>query len=364
MYCAVFTIRVKRHSPLAMPGQFRRWPCRIIGPQAGWPTIGVPCALKKPCRKSAGATRHFAHQNWRWPGSVKPLKFRTNKLSSQDAHPATSRFHHFSSGSSPPANNGQLKSVPPLLCFCRSVFAGGKRRRGPMCPAAARNGANVTLSDNGSTVTMANGIVSIVMHQVGRDDQPRSITPTTTAAARRRLNLLVAAATDGGKFYWENSGNRGLTFTYSLVADPATNGGNYAEIALSPPRSPTISWRCIIRCCAARPAFTSRAIWIHRSTDGAFGMGECRDNIYAGSIFNWMSVDAHAQPGDGSFRRLGHRRAGRAGGSLAVDERDLRRPIRGQIQIQRRPRRAARLGLEQRGHRRQEHRLVEHLRQL
>ena len=33
-------------------------------------------------------------------------------------------------------------------------------------------------------------------------------------------------------------------------------------------------------------------VYIHRSSDGVFGMGECRDNIYAGSIFNWMSVDA------------------------------------------------------------------------
>src|ERR1700744_347960 len=39
--------------------------------------------------------------------------------------------------------------------------------------------------------------------------------------------------------------------------------------------------------------FYVTAIWYHRIIDGAFGMGECRDNIYAGSIFNWMSVDAN-----------------------------------------------------------------------
>ena len=33
-------------------------------------------------------------------------------------------------------------------------------------------------------------------------------------------------------------------------------------------------------------------IWSHRSVDAAQSMGETRDNIYAGSIFNWMSVDA------------------------------------------------------------------------
>jgi rhamnogalacturonan endolyase len=33
-------------------------------------------------------------------------------------------------------------------------------------------------------------------------------------------------------------------------------------------------------------------IWSHRNTDSVLSMGETRDNIYAGSIFNWMSVDA------------------------------------------------------------------------
>ena len=40
------------------------------------------------------------------------------------------------------------------------------------------------------------------------------------------------------------------------------------------------------------PGFYVTAIWSHRSVDVAMSMGETRDNIYAGSIFNWMCVDA------------------------------------------------------------------------
>ena len=38
--------------------------------------------------------------------------------------------------------------------------------------------------------------------------------------------------------------------------------------------------------------FYVTAIWSHRSVDAAMSMGETRDNIYAGAIFNWMCVDS------------------------------------------------------------------------
>jgi rhamnogalacturonan endolyase len=40
------------------------------------------------------------------------------------------------------------------------------------------------------------------------------------------------------------------------------------------------------------PGFYVTAIWSHRAVDAAMAMGETRSNIYAGSIFNWMSVDS------------------------------------------------------------------------
>ena len=127
------------------------------------------------------------------------------------------------------------------------------------------------------------------------------------------------------------------------------NGGNYAEISLLSTSASSGTMEVHFSMLRGSTGFYVTPIWSHRSVDAAMSMGETRDNIYAGSIFNWMSVDATrnrlmAVSAGGSaigvFRR--------AGGSFAVDQRHLRRAIRGQIQIQRRLRRATGLGLEQR----------------
>ena len=153
-------------------------------------------------------------------------------------------------------------------------------------PGGGTNGAAVTLTDNGTTVTLANGIVSITCTkssaQIGIINYTFNNTGTT-----QTLNLVSGNA-NGGKLYWENCNNEGLTFTYSIVA----NTTNYAEIALV---STTVA-NCIMEVhyslLRGATGFYVTPIWSHASTNGYFSMGECRDNIYAGSIFNWMSVDA------------------------------------------------------------------------
>ena len=100
-------------------------------------------------------------------------------------HPATSRFHRFFSKRIRQPKPGQLKSVPCFLCFFWLFLLAGNAAWANV-PGGGTNGANVTLTDNGSTVTIANGIVSILINKSGAATSPRSITPTTTAAARRR----------------------------------------------------------------------------------------------------------------------------------------------------------------------------------
>ena len=99
----------------------------------------------------------------------------------------------------------------------------------------------------------------------------------------------------GGKFYWENSSDLGPSFTYAIVANPANNGSNYAEVVLTASGSANVSnivMEAHFSMLRGNSGFYVTPIWIHRSTDSVFSMGECRDNIYSGSIFNWMSVDA------------------------------------------------------------------------
>ena len=167
-----------------------------------------------------------------------------------------------------------------LLFVGGSVFAnipGGGTGTGP----------NVTLVDNGDgTVTMANGIVSIVItkadatiHQINYTYN-NSGTPTTTQ--------VLSGGNNGGEFYWEFGGFSAGSATYSVVA----NTGDYAEVDLLFTSANNGAIDIHFSMLRGSTGFYATPIWLHRSVDAALSMGETRDNIYAGSIFNWMCADA------------------------------------------------------------------------
>jgi len=153
-------------------------------------------------------------------------------------------------------------------------------------------GANVMLANSGSgTVTLGNGIVSIVCNTNSGQITTINYTFNNTGSTQT-LNLL-SGNSNGGKLYWENSNNQGLTFSnYTVVANPGGNGGNYAEISMLTTSEANSVLEVHFSLSRGNTGFYVTAIWYHRAIDGAFGLGECRDNIYAGSIFNWMIVDA------------------------------------------------------------------------
>ena len=188
-------------------------------------------------------------------------------------------------------------------------------------------GANVTLTDNGSTVTLANGIVSIVCTKSGATIN--QINYTYNNGGGTTTLQLLNGGTDGGQLYWENGGFSSGTFTYSIVANPADNGGNYAEIDLLSASATNGVLDVHFSLLRGSTGFYVTPIWMHRSVDAAMSMGETRDNIYAGSIFNWMCVDGQREPADGGVRRRRQRRVRRAQGGLAVDQRHLPGPVRG-----------------------------------
>lgn len=154
------------------------------------------------------------------------------------------------------------------------------------------SGPAVTLSDNGGTVTIANGIISILCTKSGATiDQINYIYNNGGVTVTNQL-LAGGHNGTGGQLYWELGGFGGGTFTYSLVADPAANGGNYAEIQLLSSSASSGTMEAHFSVLRGSTGFYVTAIWSHRSVDAAMSMGETRDNIYAGAIFNWMSVDA------------------------------------------------------------------------
>ncbi|HKI69790.1 MAG TPA: hypothetical protein VKA67_09385, partial [Verrucomicrobiae bacterium] len=156
-------------------------------------------------------------------------------------------------------------------------------------PGGGTNGPDVTVTDNGSTVTIANGIVSILCTKSGATIIQINYT-YNNGGGPQTINLL-SGGNNGGQLYWELGGFGGGTFTYNLVADPGNNGGNYAEISLLSSSASSGTMEVRFSMLRGSTGFYVTAIWSHRSVDDAMGMGETRDNIYAGSIFNWMSVD-------------------------------------------------------------------------
>jgi len=157
-------------------------------------------------------------------------------------------------------------------------------------------GANVTLTDNGTTVTIANGIVSIVCTKSGASIN--QINYTYNNGGGTKTMQLLNGGTDGGELYWETGGFDATASgyfsdtAYTVVANPANTGGNYAEISMQSASPSNGVMEVHFSLLRGSSGFYVTPIWYHRSQDVAMGMGETRDNIYAGSIFNWMSVDA------------------------------------------------------------------------
>ena len=176
----------------------------------------------------------------------------------------------------------------PCVLLCGLLLSACNLLANPNVPGGGNTGTGspVTLTDNGTTVTMANSIMSIVITKSSATISTINYTFNNTGSSQT-LNL-VSGNPNTGKLYWENSNNEGLSFTYSVVA----NNGDYAEVVLSSTTVANVLFEVHYSMRRGSTGFYVTPIFIHRSTDGAFGMGECRDNIYAGSIFNWMSVDA------------------------------------------------------------------------
>ena len=111
-------------------------------------------------------------------------------------------------------------------------------------------GPNVTLTDNGTTVTLANGIVSIVITKTSAEIH--TINYCYNNSGSMATNQLLSGGNNGGLLYWFQNGGTFIAgpFTQSVVA----NDTNYAEISLSY-ASPTNG---VMDICAVRLVFTRR----------------------------------------------------------------------------------------------------------
>ena len=173
--------------------------------------------------------------------------------------------------------------------------------------------ANVTVTDNGGTVVLANGIVSFTINKTSG-----SITNFTYNGTN-----LLAGGSGGGSFYFDNSGGPTLANTvYTLTVNPANNGGNQAEVWLQSTASP-MDMAVYYDLLRGQQGIYDTMILTHEAGYPDYPGAELRTNMYVGSIFDWLCVDPYR------FRQMAppstavDDRGGRAAGSDAVYRRHL-----------------------------------------
>lgn len=157
-----------------------------------------------------------------------------------------------------------------------------------------QSGPPVTLTSNSTAYTLSNGIITIPILKSSATIV--SINYTYNNGSGNVTTQVLSGGTDGGEFYWEFGGFGGTT-TSSVVVDPAVgdanhNPGDDGEIDCLNTSATAGVVDIHFSLLRGSSGFYCTPIWIHRNGDAAMSLGETRTNIYAGTIFNWMSTDA------------------------------------------------------------------------
>lgn len=160
------------------------------------------------------------------------------------------------------------------------VFAQNKNVPG----GGTGTGPNVTVTSTATTVTLKNGIVSITINKASA---------MVTNYTYNNTNLL-AGGFRGGQLYWSSMSPGGGVC--EITADPATNGGNYAEVRFHKVWPGDSSVALDLDVYYSLPRGTQglyvTAIFNHPKSYPSASTGEWRMAGYVGSTFNWLSVDS------------------------------------------------------------------------
>ncbi len=156
---------------------------------------------------------------------------------------------------------------------------------------AAAHGAdqspNVTVTENGDdTVTMTNGIASIAI--VKKTGRLNSVAYTfTNDGTAKTCETLISK---GGYYYGGFSLGNGI-FDYSLATDPASNGGNLADVKLLSTTEKNGVMEIHFSMLRGSPGFYSTATMTHRKQDERFEVGAWGVVTRVPPVFNWVSAD-------------------------------------------------------------------------
>lgn len=155
--------------------------------------------------------------------------------------------------------------------------------------AGIGTGPAVTMTDNGSTVTLSNGIVSIVIAKADAHISSMNYLGTN----------VLAGGDNGGEFLWSwnqpNFQNPVIT-QYSVVQDPASNGGTVAEVDLFAQWNGSGSTAALdvdihYFLLQGSQGFYASSIISHPASYPDNPGGEFRMYGFLNPTFNWLSVD-------------------------------------------------------------------------
>jgi rhamnogalacturonan endolyase len=152
----------------------------------------------------------------------------------------------------------------------------------------ASTGDAVTVKDNGDgTVTMANGIVSILIETA--QNRLNSITYTANnSGAPRTIETLQK----NEHFRWGGFPLGGKTFVYSLAVDPATNGGSYGDVMLLNTSDNNGIFEVHYSMLRGSSGFYTTGTLTHRAQDKADAFAAWGALVWAARGFDWVSLNS------------------------------------------------------------------------
>ena len=159
--------------------------------------------------------------------------------------------------------------------FIAMALAAPSLRAAGAAPVVAKPAANapVTITDNGTTWTMDNGIVKITVLKNNGNMQ---------------TILYHGVSIVGRSEYWERTPSGQVT--PSVTIDPATNGGQRGEVAVKGVNAPMdIEVRYVLE--RGVSGFYTYAQYTHPASYPNGGFGENRFILQMNPTFNWLSVD-------------------------------------------------------------------------
>ena len=149
------------------------------------------------------------------------------------------------------------------------------------------SGPDVTVTDNGDdTVTMANGIASIII--VKKTGRLNSVTYTYNNGGTTKTSETLSGK---GQYYYGGFSLGNGLYEYSLATDPASNGGNYADVKLLSSTETNGIMEIHFSMLRGSPGFYSTAIMTHRQQDERFEVGAWGVVTRVPPSFNWVSAD-------------------------------------------------------------------------